>query len=528
MPARQKILIVDDKMENIVALRHVLNVVDADIIEATTGNQALSATFDHQFAAAILDVEMPGMSGYELAEHLRGDEKTRLIPILFLTARYGDEQEIFKGYEVGAVDYLTKPYSPEILRGKLRIFLEMDLNRLELQMHRDHLETLIAERTRELDSQLAESRQLEKKLSNNEARLRLALESINAGVWDLNLQDHSAYRSLRHDQIFGYQDLLPIWTYEMFLNHVLPSDQAEVELKFNTAVNEKHDWNIECRIVRCDGMQRWIKACGRHNLDNKNLPKQMVGIVEDITERKQAEEELKQKNTEIEQFIYTVSHDLRSPLVTVKTFMGYLEKDLAEGNQEQLTQDIQFIHGAADKMKMLLDELLELSRIGRIETVPVRESLRELVKEALTALAGAINERKIDIELPETDLILFGDRPRLCQIWQNLIENAVRYSRDDTIRKIECGVQRISGETVFFVKDNGIGIDPQYLKKIFGIFEKLDQKSPGAGMGLALVQRIVEKCGGNIWVESEGIGKGACFFFTLPLVMDQAEPPLTL
>ena len=112
--------------------------------------------------------------------------------------------------------------------------------------------------------------------------------------------------------------------------------------------------------------------------------------------------------------------------------------------------------------------------------------------------------------------MLFGDRPRLCRIWQNLIENAIKYSRDEVIPRIELGVQQVNGETVFFVRDNGIGIDPRYHSKIFGIFEKLDPKSPGAGLGLSMVQRIVEKCGGRIWVESEGIGKGSCFSFTLP------------
>ena len=133
MAEKQKILIVDDKKENLIALRHVLSVMDVELVEATSGNQALAATFDHQFAVAILDVQMPGMSGYELAEHLRGDEKTKKIPILFLTAHHGDEQDIFKGYEAGGIDYLTKPYPPEVLRGKLKIFLEIDRYRRELE-----------------------------------------------------------------------------------------------------------------------------------------------------------------------------------------------------------------------------------------------------------------------------------------------------------------------------------------------------------------------------------------------------------
>jgi signal transduction histidine kinase len=173
-------------------------------------------------------------------------------------------------------------------------------------------------------------------------------------------------------------------------------------------------------------------------------------------------------------------------------------------------------------MKLLLDELLEMSRIGRVETLPSKVSLTEVVDEALDTLDGVIRERKVDIHLPDTDLMLLGDRPRLIQIWQNLIENAVWYSRDDNSPCIELGVEQKNGETVFFIKDNGIGIDPQYHSKIFGIFEKLNPKSPGAGMGLSIIQRIVEKSGGRIWVESEGIGKGTCFYFTLPHAVVQS------
>jgi PAS domain S-box-containing protein len=253
------------------------------------------------------------------------------------------------------------------------------------------------------------------------------------------------------------------------------------------------------------------------SIDNK--VQGSICVATDITDRKKIEQELQRKNAEIEQFIYTVSHDLRSPLVTVKTFLGFLESDMSECDQERVDQDLHFIHGAADKMKLLLDELLELARIDHVERSPVSVSFTEVVSEALDALAGTINDKKVDIHLPVSELMLFGDRQRLCQIWQNLIENAIKYSRIDCTPRIELGIRQENGETVFFVKDNGIGIDPKYSSKIFGIFEKLDQKSSGAGLGLCMIQRIVEKNGGRIWVESEGCEKGSCFYFTLPLVV---------
>jgi PAS domain S-box-containing protein len=247
----------------------------------------------------------------------------------------------------------------------------------------------------------------------------------------------------------------------------------------------------------------------------------VIGMVRDITARKQAEEELNRKNADIEQFLYSVSHDLRSPLVTIKTFTGYLENDMAGCDSERTAQDLQFINSAADKMKLLLDELLEMSRVDRVETAPVRVSLREVLDEVLAALAGVISERELDIRLPVMELILFGEYPRLFQIWQNLIENAIKYSRSDRIPRIEVGFEQLNGETVFFVRDNGIGIAREYIARIFGMFDKLNPKSPGAGLGLSMVKRIVEKSDGRIWAESDGIGEGASFYFTLPKVVVQ-------
>ncbi len=156
---RQAILIVDDRRENLVALRRVLASVDADTVEASSGNAALAATLDRRFALAIVDVQMPGMSGYELAAILRGDPNTRLIPIIFQTATWGDEQHMFQGYEAGGVDYIVKPFDPQVLLSKVRVFLELDRAREELRRHRDELEGLVSERTAEVRQRAEEVQQ---------------------------------------------------------------------------------------------------------------------------------------------------------------------------------------------------------------------------------------------------------------------------------------------------------------------------------------------------------------------------------
>lgn len=243
---------------------------------------------------------------------------------------------------------------------------------------------------------------------------------------------------------------------------------------------------------------------------------QFATVFEDITEQKRREEELKQKNTEMERFTYMISHDLKSPLVTVRTFLGYLEQDLEQGKAERVAKDMGFIRDATGKMGRLLEDLLEVSRVGRVMNPPVKLTFSEVVKEALQAVAGAISTRGVTVQVEGTPVTLFGDRPRLEEVWQNLIENAVKYMGDQPTPRVIVGAETTGPETVFYVRDNGMGIDPRFQGKIFDLFEKLDAASEGTGLGLALVKRIVEVYEGRVWVESEGLGQGTCFRFTLP------------
>jgi len=236
----------------------------------------------------------------------------------------------------------------------------------------------------------------------------------------------------------------------------------------------------------------------------------------DITERKRQEEELKQKNSELERFTYTVSHDLKSPLVTVKTFLGYLEQDLARPDMERVKQDVAYMHTATKKMGQLLDELLNLARVGRKKNPAVRVTFRELAQEAVRLVAGRISTGGVKVQVADAVVTLEGDRSRLMEIWQNLVENACKFMGNQPQPQVEIGVEQRGPETVFFVRDNGAGIDPRYQAKVFGLFEQLNPKGEGTGMGLALVKRIVELYEGRIWVESPGLGQGANFLFTLP------------
>jgi PAS domain S-box-containing protein len=237
----------------------------------------------------------------------------------------------------------------------------------------------------------------------------------------------------------------------------------------------------------------------------------------ELSLRKNLITELESKNSELERFTYTVSHDLKSPLFTIRGFLGYLEQDARSGNTERLEADILRITEATDKMNRLLNELLELSRIGRIRNDPTWVSFEKIAREAADLVHGRIMERDITIDIAPDLPDIYGDYPRLVEVLQNLLDNAAKFMGDQHEPRIEIGQRGVDpdrDDPVFYVCDNGMGIAPDHFERVFGLFNKLDPKTEGTGIGLALVKRIIEVHGGRVWVESE-LGKGTTFFFTL-------------
>ncbi|MBK9056203.1 MAG: HAMP domain-containing histidine kinase [Chloroflexi bacterium] len=250
--------------------------------------------------------------------------------------------------------------------------------------------------------------------------------------------------------------------------------------------------------------------------------RQMDSLLQNqLQQRQTLISELEAKNAELERFTYTVSHDLRSPLVTIKGFLGYLERDVTAGNLDAFRKDIQRIGLAADRMDNLLKDLLELSRIGRIGHKPQALAFAEVVREAQELVHGRLQQRGITVQVQPELPVVYGDKPRLTEVVQNLLDNAAKYMGNQQEPLIEIGAAGVDGDNkaIIFMRDNGLGIDPQYHERIFGLFDKLDANSEGTGVGLALVKRIVEFHRGRIWVESQGVGHGSTFYFTLPGVV---------
>ncbi|MCP4400686.1 MAG: response regulator [bacterium] len=389
----ERILIIDDNPANLSVLDDFLKTHGLVTLIATDGELGVQRAEYIRPDLILLDVVMPGIDGFETCRRLKANEATRKIPVIFMTALASTEDKL-KGFDVGGVDYITKPIELKEVLARVTTQLRLrDLSR--------NLEHRVQERTREL-----------------------------------------------------------------------------------TAVNQR--------------------------LEREILERQKAE-----QEREDLIQELGAKNVELERFTYTVSHDLKSPLITIKGFLGMLERDAFAGDTEQMKSDMRYIAGAADKMYQLLEELLELSRIGRIANPPEEFPLAEIVRQALESIAGRLSQQNIRVEIAPDLPLVYGDRTRLREVFENVIDNAAKFTGEQPEPSIEIGVRENEGEHVLYVKDNGIGIDPAYHEKVFGLFERLNATTDGTGVGLVTVKRIIEFHHGRIWVESEGIGKGTTICFTL-------------
>ena len=368
---------------------------------------------------------------------------------------------------------------------------------------------------------VSEQRRAEQNLAESRERLALAVSAGGVGAWDWDMRNDDIQWTEHVYEIHGVAPGTPIGGMKEFTRFVHPDDLERVSATISGSIDEKTDYVTEFRVIRPDGEIRWVSARGRVLYDESGTPERLLGAVTDVTERKRAEEvllvqahELAVSNADLQQFAYVTSHDLQEPLRTITSYAQLLERRYKGRFDTDADEFLAYITAAAGRMSMLISDLLTYSRIFNTERTPLREvdlsaSLNWAFQnlESVIRLSGAVITWEL---LP----MVRGDQVQLVQLFQNLIGNAIKYRSAQT-PLIHIGVRRTDGELTVSVRDNGIGIDPQYHDRIFGLFKRLHSTEiPGTGIGLAICRKIVERHGGRIWVESAP-GSGATFSFTL-------------
>ncbi len=417
----------------------------------------------------------------------------------------------------------------------LKIFERETVN--SLREARDQLEDKVRERTAALHNAneqllkgIEEIRRAQGALRESEERLVLAQRAGHVGVFDWDLASGKVIWTEQGENMPGLQRDFE-GDYEDWTKSVHPEDVQRLKVFFRQWIESGADEEYwEYRLFQPDGRMRWIEARGRLMSGPSKRPLRIIGVGVDVTDRKQAaeqiselNEELKRNvsqlqaaNRELEAFTYSVSHDLRAPLRHMAGFVELLNKRAKEGLDEKSRHYLQVISGASSQMGQLVDDLLAFSRAGRVEIKWDKVDSGIIVKEAIANLESDTGGRDIVWKIGVLPGV-FGDAALLRQVWVNLISNAVKFTRPRGQAIIEIGVEDAGEEFVFHIKDNGVGFDMRYKDKLFGLFQRLHrtEEFEGTGVGLANVQRIVHRHGGRAWGESV-LGEGATFYFSLP------------
>jgi len=379
-------------------------------------------------------------------------------------------------------------------------------------------EARVARENKALYNMLQQQRQemFENRLNETEHRFRHLFEQVpNIAVQGYNRNRQVIFWNKASEELYGYSSREAIG--RRLEDLIIPEPMKDL------VVQAVSNWvNDGVAIPAGELVLRNKQGQPVHVFSSHVMQKNQAGEPEmfcldiDLASQKHTEADLSRKNQELEQFLYTVSHDLRSPLVTIKTFLGFLGKDLTDENFEKLHADFGFINSAADRMVYLLDELIEISKVGRDDSELDTITCREIISQALSSVAGDIAEHDAVILISDSNCKLRGNPRRFLQIFQNILENSLKFTAGNPEPCIRITISDDGSDTVFSICDNGIGIPPEYHERIFNIFEKLNPVIKGTGVGLTMVKRIVELYGGRIWINSDGENQGTCVMFTLP------------
>ena len=511
-PDRVNVLLVDDRPENLLALEAILNSPSYNLVQANSGTEALRCLLNQDFAVILLDVQMPGMDGFETATLIRSRDRSRSTPIIFITAFSSNDTHVFKGYSLGAVDYLFKPVKPEILTSKVQVFVELFQKTVEVKQQATQLAAVNSE------------------LSKSEERFRTLCACSPLGIYVADVEGRCTYINPRCQAICGLtleESLAEVWQRE-----VHPEDRDRVVADWLAWIKESQEYSNEFRLAGSETV-RWIHVQSSPMFSDLGKLIGHVGTVRDITDRKQAEEErgrlireqvarqeAERANQMKDEFLAILSHELRTPLNAILGWSRLLR--VKKFDEETIDKALETIERNAKSQAQLIEDILDVSRILRgklnLNKHPIRlESVIELAIDSLQPLA---EEKSIVLELTSSPNVgeVIGDFDRLQQIVWNLLSNAIKFTQEEG--KVEVRLESVGDEAQIQIIDNGIGIEPDFLPYVFDRFRQADSSTTrsygGLGLGLAIVRHLVEQHGGKVDAENNP-GEGAKFTVALPL-----------
>lgn len=472
------ILLVDDRRENLLALEGILKSLNENLVKASSGAETLKYLLRNEVAVILLDVEMPDMDGFQTATLIREREKTKHTPIIFLTAISKSDIHVSQGYSLGGVDYIFKPFAPDVLKSKVSAFVQMYKQRREAQRQS---ELLKAERD----------------------FVTAVLDTVAGVVIVLD----SEYRIVRvnrsWEEMTGYSS-------EEVKGHCLweyleDSERARDLLQCRQPVTDSEGYwltkNSKNRVVS------WSCTALKDNVSRRG---HYVVTGRDITE-------LRQRTEELEGFTYSVSHDMRAPVRAIDGFTRILIEEYSDKVDEEGRRLLEIVRANTEKMGQLIDGLLALSRLGREKVIFSEIDMTDLARTAFEE-QKAVGARDRNIRFKIAALpAAYGDKRLITQVFQNLLSNAIKFTRNEKAPEIEVGFTPGPTEDMYFVRDNGVGFDMDHAQKLFGTFQRLHgaDEFEGSGIGLATVRRIIDRHGGRVWAEAKP-NAGATFYFSLP------------
>jgi len=541
------ILLVDDKRENLLALEAILERLGQTLVQATSGEEALRCLLHQDFAVILLDVQMPGIDGFETAALVRSRGRSRHTPIIFLTAFSTSDQMLFKGYALGAVDYLLKPIDTDILLSKVTVFVEL------------------FQKTQAIQRQAGELTAINGELRQSEERFRSLSTCSPVGIFETDTEGSCKYANPRYQEICGYslaESLETTW-----LECVHPEDQEDAIASWSAYIREGKEYSAEYRFQKSDGSQRWVQIRSSPMFSSQGELLGYVGTLEDITERNQAEEvraqiireqtaryEAEATNRMKDEFLAVLSHELRTPLTSMLGWSKILRaKKLDETATARALEAIE--RNAISQMK-LIEDILDVSRIirGELRLHLTVVNLISVIEAALESVQPLAETKNIQLNtIFDTSLnSVCGDPARLQQIVWNLLTNAIKFTPEGGKVEVLANTIELQGEEPLFpheevklssssaplrfsksayaqiqVIDTGIGISPEFLPQVFDRFRQADSTTTrshgGLGLGLAIVRHLVELHGGIISAASLGEEQGATFTVKIPLMQESSH-----